>query len=286
MSTPALKLESNAPDAGLVFSWAGGKSRILPKLVSRLPDDIHKRRYIEPCMGSGALFFWLRPERAILSDANNKLMVAYHAIKRYPTRVLQVVESHERLHREDPKLYYAAVREAFNDQDSNKLDWEFAGDLIYLNCACFNGLYRENRNGEFNVPIGSSLKGRISESERVLAAGRALQKADLLSGSCVEVAMRHADADSFVYFDPPYHGGFTQYTARGFTEDDQLQLARCVDELSGRGVKVMLSNSDTPLMREFYERPQYRVETIQAPRAVNSNGAGRQAVSELLVTNY
>lgn len=267
------------------LSWPGGKLRVLDELRSRMPKDVRARRYVEPMVGSGALFFDVRPPNALLCDANHRLICAYTAIRDTPRRVLGALEVHRFEHERFATSHYYQTRERFNAMERVDDAADIAAQLIYLNCACFNGVYRENKKGGFNVPLGDKLKERIHETERFELASRALQGVELRSGHYLDsYVLRDKHANDFVYLDPPYHGGFTAYTAGGFDETEQRRLSHAFFSLDGSGAKVMLSNADTPLIRQLYSG--YSIDTIRAPRAVNRDGKGRGSVVELVIRNY
>lgn len=262
--------------------WAGGKRGIIEELVSRLPAQI--TRYWEPFVGGGALFFELqaRIESAFLSDSNLDLTIAYNVVKRDPSALISKLEEHARKHNSD---YYYKIRAQFNLQDPI----DVAARFLYLNKACYNGLYRVNKKGEFNVPIGSNTNptSAIVQRDNIMLANMALQKA--------QIQYREFDtitpvADDFVYFDPPYHpsghGSFTKYTKLDFSEKDQERLREFALKLHRQGVHVMISNSDTPFIRELFQANYWHIDVVQAPRMVNCKPDGRGAVNELVVTNY
>ena len=265
-----------------VLKWAGGKSRLLPELIARLPGSFNA--YHEPFIGGGALYFALANQgligRANLSDANPSLIDVYLSLRDCVDEVIAALGQHiyEREH-------YYQVRALRPAELSLP---ERAARVIYLNKTCYNGLYRENRRGEFNVPFGRYVNPTICDEPNLRAASLALQG--------VEIARRHfstvldyAQMGDFVYFDPPYHplsatANFTSYDRRGFGPDDQRQLRDVFTRLGDRGIQAMLSNSDTPFIRELYEG--FVIDQVQAARAVNSKANGRGKVAEVIVRNY
>jgi DNA adenine methylase len=267
-----------AKDAAPFVKWVGGKRALLPELAVRFPARYN--RYFEPFLGGGAVFFHLQPERALLSDYNEELIETYRTVRDDVDRLIR----HLATHRVDEEYYYA-----MRAQDPSTLEpFERASRLIFLNRTCFNGLYRVNARGGFNVPYGKHKNPTICNEPGLRAASLALSSADLSYRSYAEV-LDHAKAGDFFYFDPPYHprnatANFTSYTAGSFTERDQAELAGTFRELSQRGCKLMLSNSDTPLIRDLYA--EFHVEVVMAPRFINRDATKRGPVSELLVRNY
>ena len=265
-----------------MLKWAGGKGRLLPELIARLPHTF--RTYHEPFIGGGALFFALagqgRVAAANLSDANPSLIDIYLALRDHVDEVVAALQGHvyEREH------YYRirAIAPA-----SLSLP-ERAARVIYLNKTCYNGLYRENRRGQFNVPFGRYKNPTICDEPNLRAASRVLQGVDI-GRRHFSTVLDTAQRGDFVYFDPPYHplsatANFTAYDRNGFGPDDQRQLRDVFAALGERGVAAMLSNSDTPFIRELYAR--FRIDQVMVARAVNSKANGRGKVAEVIVRNY
>ena len=281
--------------AAPIIKWVGGKTKLLPELLARAPKSFG--RYYEPFAGGAALFFRLAsaskgPLRAVLNDANADLVTMYLAIQVETGPVITMLELHAKAHAADPQSHYYRVRDLWNKPG---LDWSparRAAAFIYLNKTCFNGLWRVNRSGGFNVPIGRPSKDgaapRICDPGALRAAAAVLAHAELRQGY-YQNAVSDAQAGDFVYFDPPYApvnaSSFTAYTDGDFGPDDQRALAGCARDLAARGVHVMLSNSDTPFVRSLY-RPEdgFRVDQVMCGRAINSDGAKRGAVAEVIVT--
>jgi DNA adenine methylase len=271
------------------LKWAGGKKQLLGRLADLLPPDFD--RYAEPFVGSAALFFYLRRTRgkfrSHLSDRNSELANCYAMVR---DRVEQLIPLLRTFQNQHSKMHYYEVRRLRAD-DLDEL--HRAARLIYLNHTCFNGLYRVNSQGDFNVPIGSYVRPRICDEETLRAASAALKGCKISHrdfGATVD-RVRRGD---FVYFDPPYHpvsrtSSFTSYAVgvdarASFGIEEQERLAATFAALDLKGCRVMLSNSDCALMRRLYRR--YQVRTVQARRAINSNGAGRGMIREIVVTNY
>ncbi len=260
------------------LKWAGGKGQLLGQLLPLLPTTYE--RYIEPFLGGGALFFAIAPARALLADLNRELIVTYQVVRDQPAALADRLAEHRACHN---KEYYYRVR-------AERLDdpLEVAARLIYLNKTCFNGLYRVNRSGQFNVPMGSYVNPRIYDPANLFAAAQALAAADLCAAD-YRATLEQAHAGDFIYLDPPYvplsaSASFTSYTATDFGERDQRELAEVYSELDRRGCYVMLNNSATSLTRQLYAGYEQRV--IPAARAINSKGDRRGPVEELVVVNY
>lgn len=261
-----------------IIKWAGGKTGLLPQLVPLLPSDVLRRRYVEPFFGGGALFFELEPKDALLSDVNAVLMHMYYCVRSDPKSITRRLRKLLTTH---SKENYYLRRDLFNHGGITVQ--QRAALFLYLNKTCFNGLYRENKSGAFNVPVGS-YKNVKADPVAILEASKALQSADLFSRS-FEKVVAYAQEMDFIYFDPPYDGGFTTYTGDGFCSKKQKRLAEVFSDLSTeREVKLMLSNANTPLIRKLYKH--FNISKIMAPRSINSDGAGRNKVSELVIRNY
>lgn len=266
------------------LKWAGGKTQILPQLEPHFPKVYSA--YFEPFLGGGAVFFRLRPPQAVLSDSNPELIAAFVAVRNRPIELMEALDRHaERTNR----TYYYEIR---RQQPTKLSPVDRAARMIFLNKTCFNGLYRVNSRGEFNVPYGLDYyPGKtpiLYERESLLEASRLLKSARLLVKD-YQSAVKAAGKGDFVYFDPPYHplsptSGFTSYTKEVFGDPEQRGLAETVRNLHGRGCKVMLSNSPTHLVRSLYEG--FHQTSVRARRAINSKGTRRGEIDELLVTNY
>lgn len=274
------KSGSTDPKPQPVIKWAGGKRQLLRSYRGFFPERFGT--YHEPFLGGGAVFFHLSPPAAFLSDCNEELINMYRVIQ---TRVDLLIEDLSK-HFNDSDYYYA-----LREMDVKGLsDVQRASRLIYLNKTCYNGLYRVNRKGKFNVPFGRYRRPRIMDAEGLMAASRALQGAVLLKAD-FEVVLDNAREGDLVYFDPPYHplsrtASFTDFTDRSFGPRDQERLARVFDILAQRGCLVMLSNSDTPLIRELYGRYGAGVIPLTANRSINSKADKRGPVGELLICSW
>jgi DNA adenine methylase len=264
------------------LKWAGGKSQLLPTLEQFLPPSFN--RYFEPFVGGGAMFFrlWSADHKlsATLADANAELINCYKVIATDVDRLIEELKKHK-----NDKDYFYAIRSL----DTHTLDsYERAARLIYLNKTCFNGLYRVNSRGQFNVPFGSYKNPKTCDEDNLRAVAAALRKADLKCALFAET-LRGAKKDDFVYLDPPYQpisatSNFTGYTSLCFGEQDQKRLADAIKQLDKRGCYFMLSNSDNDLIRRLYKG--FKIETVQASRAINCRGDRRGKITELVVRNY
>ena len=267
-----------------VVKWAGGKSRLISELAERIPASY--RRYFEPFVGGGALFFRTAPAASVINDCNPDLINTYRCVAWNVESVIRRLAELRRRHSEE---HYYAQRERFNDRDKSMTDVARAAAFLYLNKTCYNGLWRVNSKGAFNVPIGRYKDPQIFDRAHLRAASRLLQRAEIMVGqygACVESAR----AGDFVYFDPPYApvsatANFTAYTAGDFGADDQQALADLARYLQRQGVHVLISNSDAPLIRELYTGLDgFVVEEVECSRAINSKAKKRGAVTELLIS--
>ena len=268
--------------------WAGGKTQLLSRLDRLLPAEFN--RYFEPFLGGGAVFFHLLSRRgrfdAFLSDINTDLITAYNAVKGDVDRLIGVLQRHQAKFREGRGRYYYALRESRPPQD----DTGRAARLIMFNKTCFNGLYRVNRSGRFNVPLGSYANPRICDEEALRQASRALKISDArLTNDHYADTLKKAGRNDLVYLDPPYSptsgtSRFTEYTSMGFGDGDQRELAETFARLTDRGCKVILSNSDTPLIRRLYL--EYAQDRVQALRAINCKPGRRRGHAELFIRNF
>lgn len=266
------------------LKWAGGKRRLLPELLVRLPERFAV--YHEPHVGSGALFFELVSHgilsQAYLSDVNPSLIDTYVAVRDQVEDVIAILKKHQKKHDCD---YYYLVRAL----DPSRLSPAArAARIIYLNKTCYNGLYRENKSGQFNVPMGRYVNPTICDSVNLRNVSRALDGASIARQGYAAVRDQ-AERGDFVYFDPPYHplsatASFTAYDSNGFTTGDQCKLRDVFAELARKRVYVMMSNSDTPLIRKLYRG--FKIDRVYVNRPINSKSNGRGKVAELIIRNY
>ncbi len=264
--------------------WAGGKRSLIPSLAPHFPDEIDT--YWEPFVGGGAVFFTFanRIKRAYLSDTNEDLTTTYQMVKAKVEKLIDRLQEHERKHRErrgktyaDGKTYYQRVRAS---EPTDPL--EVAARFIYLNKTCFNGLYRVNKSGQFNVPEGSYPNPDICNADRLRQASKTLAKATIRLGD-FDRAVSPGEGD-FIYCDPPYDGCFSGYQADGFKGDSQTRLRDAGNRWKAMGATIVLCNADTDAMRKLYA-DDYAIHNAKAPRSINSKGDARGAVAELIITN-
>lgn len=268
--------------------WAGGKRQIMDKLLEFKPKKF--KHYYEPFVGGGALLMELEPILATINDSNKELMYVYKCLrnKRLFKKFYELCKTHEANHSEE---YYYKIRELDRKKSSYaKMTMaEKAARCVYLNKACFNGLYRVSGKGYFNVPSGKKEKVNCFDEENIKALHKYFHKRKpvILNKDFAE-AVKTAKAGDFVYFDPPYDlvgkQSFTSYTASGFGRKEQEKLRDLVKELTERGVLVMVSNANTEFIQELYK--DFNIHVINAKRMINSKGDGRGAVEEVIVTNY
>lgn len=266
------------------LKWAGGKRQLLDALKRHLPRDLDSGRYHEPFLGSGALFFALRPQNACLSDTNADLILAYRVVQQQLDALVERLSDLARAHKTSPRETYYSTRAAYNRKDDQD-EPHRAARLIYLNRTCFNGLYRVNRRGEFNVPMGSYRNPSILQYERLVAANDALSQAELRC-VCYSEALANTEPSDFVYVDPPYipvsrTANFTAYTDKSFSLEHQKQLADHVASLAEGGTRVLVSNAEHPHVRELYA--DHKIVAVKARRSINSRGDRRGRVGEVLV---
>ncbi len=269
------------------IKWVGGKRQLLAQYqkLYPLPDkfDIENNTYFEPFVGGGAVFFDIQPYNAVLSDVNEELITTYQVIKECPEELIKSLKKHKY-----EKEYYLSVR-AKQPQNLSKV--EIAARFIYLNRTGFNGLYRVNSKGEFNVPFGRYNNPVICDEVNLRNVHQLLKNVQIAKRDYKDV-LKHANKGDFVYFDPPYYpvnktSSFTSYTAGGFLEKEQIELRDTFNKLHKKGCFVMLSNSDTPFIRKIYsEIDGAKIHTVYAGRAVNSAASKRGKVSEIVVYNY
>ena len=264
------------------LKWAGGKKSLLPQYEPFLPAAGDINHYYEPFIGSAALYFHLQPANATLSDINSKLIEVYQSVQKRVTRVIAALKQHK-----NEEAYYYHVR-GLNPNELTSA--ARAARIIFLNKTCYNGLYRENSKGEFNVPFGRYKNPKICDEPRLRQASHALQGVRLRTIDFAR-AVRQAEAGDFVYLDPPYAplsatSSFTSYSRHGFDVADQQRLADLFRTLTDRGCRAMVSNSSAPLIYDLYDDPRYRIVDIQARRAINSKADKRGPVKELLILNY
>jgi DNA adenine methylase len=267
------------------LKWAGGKGQLLSQLDRFFPKPGSYKRYFEPFLGGGAVFFHLQPTRAILSDLNAELVNVYQVIRDNLPALLDSLRRHELQEKEDEDYYYWVRGLSLHRLNPVRQ----ASRFIYLNKRCYNGLYRVNSKGEFNVPKGSyKTPPRIYDETNLKRVSELLRTADLRAAS-YDVVLAEAGAGDFVYLDPPYEplsatANFTKYTKDSFDEADQARLAQTLHELDARGALFLLNNHKTENKMRMYNG--FHIEVALAARMINSRADRRGGVEELIVTNY
>jgi DNA adenine methylase len=262
-----------------ILRWAGGKQSLVAELLRALPESIDTLNYFEPFLGAGSLFIATRPKRARLSDLNGHLIDAYKAIRDSPEGVAELALAHAK---RDSESYYYAVRTLYNQAEPSA---ERAAQFIYLNRACFNGVFRVNRQGAYNVPYGHKPRLLMPSALALKELATAFHTASL-SVSTYQQALREASAGDFVYLDPPYPplngtAFFTHYTKERFGVADQEELAALASDLRARGCLVLVSNADTQTIRSLYAG--WAMKAIRVARSVGHHG---RPTGELLITSY
>ena len=268
--------------------WAGGKTQLLNDLINRMPKTFNN--YFEPFVGGGAVFINMQPSNVYINDFNNELMTTYACFtnKDKYQKMIKTLLIHEANHSEE---YYYDVRALDRDPAFLKFkDYQIAARFIYLNKACFNGLYRVNAQGYFNVPSGKKKTVKAYDEANFEGLFKYLSQNNVrvLNKDFAE-AVKEAKAGDFVYFDPPYDtfdekDSFTSYSKDGFGKDEQERLAHVFKELDKKGVKVMLSNHNTAFINKLYAG--FNIEVVEARRAINANPEGRGKIEEVIITNY
>ncbi len=267
--------------------WAGGKRQVIDKLCEYAKDEFDT--YYEPFIGGGALLFELSPKKAVINDSNKELMNVYQVLcdENKFKKMCNILNHYETEHNEE--FYYEIRNKDRNKNSFSRLsDYKKAARTIYLNKACFNGLYRVNSKNEFNVPFGKKEKVNTYDGGNLITVSNYLTMNDIkIMNVDFEEAVKDAKKGDFVYFDPPYDSDthtFNSYTEEGFNKEQQRRLARVFKELDQKGVYVMLSNHNTILVNELYKG--YHFHTIEAKRNINANGKKRGKIEELIITNY
>jgi len=266
--------------------WTGGKRQLLGELRSYMPETFG--RYFEPFVGGGALFFDLAPEKAVINDFNEELINAYRQIKNNPAELINLLIKHKENNSKD---YYLELRSADRDGRISRMTGvERAARILYMLRVDFNGLYRVNSKNQFNVPYGRYKNPKIVDVDLLYQISEYLNENDveILQTDFAE-AVKDAQTDDFVYFDPPYiplneTSSFTSYTHEGFSYEEQVRLRNTFKELTERGVYAMLSNSSSPLVEELYK--DFNIYFVEAQRTNGAKSSSRGKISEIIVTNY
>lgn len=282
------------------LKWAGGKGQLIAEIEKRLPDELRNGQidtYVEPFVGGGALFFHIAQafpqiKHFYLFDVNEDLVNCYNEIKHNTKSLIRQLKQLENkfipLDKEGRKRFFYETRDQFNRDRQ-------AAKLIFINKTCYNGLYRVNKKGGFNVPFGDYKNPRICDAKNLSSVAVILERTEVIYGDFTE-SDRGIDEDTFVYFDPPYRplsptASFTSYSKDSFSEDDQIRLAEFCKKIDAKGAKFLLSNSDPKnedpkdhFFEEHYEG--FEIDTVRATRAINCKATGRGQINELLITNY
>ena len=289
------------------IKWAGGKARLLKEIEQRLPEDFNdweKVTYVEPFVGGGSVLFYMLEKyknisRAVINDINPVLMHSYKRIKENPFNIMKTLDAlrHEYCKITDEKMregFYYRVRETFNSipfEDDQKVAF-----FIFLNHTCFNGLYRENRLGKFNVPHGRYKNPIIFDEDNILALHKTLQKVEINCGDFSEIFTSLGNAPIFMYLDPPYRPVskditmFTQYDGNGFSDLDQIRLKEICDVFGNKGCKIMISNSDSyeddvSFFERLYDNG-YQIDRVKVTRMINPYNSKNRTPLEVIITNY
>ena len=268
------------------LKWVGGKRQLMPSIVDHLPENIKDYKYIEPFIGGGAVFFNLQPKNAVINDYNEELINVYQVIKDNLDDLIIDLKKHK-----NEAEYFYSIRSLDRNGEFKKLSAvKRASRLIFLNKTCFNGLYRVNNAGEFNSPFGRYKNPNIVNEPTLKAVNKFLNNnnVEINSGDYSEI-LKQTDKKCFVYLDPPYHpisesSNFTGYVQGGWNMYDQIDLKTACDELHKKGVKFLLSNSSADFIKDLYK--DFKITIVKANRAINSNGADRGEVDEVLIRNY
>ena len=266
--------------------WAGGKRQLLPQIKERMPEKYNN--YFEPLVGGGAVLFELLPSSALINDINKALINAYRQICNVPEAFINAVNRLDTEMWEDGKKYYYSLRERFNDKlMKSEYDVELAALFVFINKHCFNGLYRVNGKGLFNVPYNNNRKASVDE-KAILNVSKYLQGVTIIDGD-FEEACQEAKKGDFVFIDSPYAPlnptSFESYTKEGFDIESHRRLANLYDELTDRGCYCMLTNHNTELINELYSNSGYKIDVVSVKRMINSDASNRVG-EEVIICNY
>ena len=299
-----MKLFDDMIQARPFIKWVGGKTQLLNEVRKSLPRDFASRQhitYVEPFVGGGAVMFWILQaypniEKAVINDINKELICTYKVIKENVEELIvelaRIQDDYIPLGAEDRKAYYMEKRACFNTKQTTPV--ETAALFIFLNRTCFNGLYRVNSKGEFNVPHGKYANPRICDADNLRACSEVLQKVEILCGDFAETG-RYAGPDTLFYFDPPYKpitetSSFTSYAKEGFNDAEQIRLRDFCDQISKDKALFVASNSDPKEVNpkeDFFDSiyKHFIIKRVSAARMINSDASGRGAISELMISN-
>lgn len=266
--------------------WAGGKRQLIDRISERMPQEFND--YYEPFIGGGAVLFELQPENAVINDINASLINTYRVVANKPKEFIDCVQKFDEAMGEDGKTYYYCLRERYNNKLLNEeFDIELAALFVFINKHCFNGLYRVNGKGAFNVPYNNSKKKSI-DVQSIMAVSEYLKKVTVMLGD-FEVACQNAKQGDFVFLDSPYAPlnptSFEAYTKEGFALESHERLAKLFDELTQRGCYCMLTNHNTELINRLYGNKGYRIDVVDVKRMINSD-ASKRTGEEVIICNY
>jgi len=296
------------------LKWAGGKNQLLMKFKERMPDHLREcgtiERYVEPFVGGGAMFFFLKGhyniKESILLDINKELVMAYQVLKNDHKSLIDMLkdieENHIKKDEKGRKKNYYLIRDVYNseildfDFENYNSQWiERTGYFIFMNKTCFNGLFRQNKKGEFNVPFGLYKNPKICDEININLVNQALMNTEIFCSDFID-SERYINEEAFVYLDPPYRpltktSNFTNYSKDGFNDFDQVKLAYFYKKMDQMGAYLMLSNSDPKnedITDEFFDKiyKGYQIDRVSAKRNINRDALGRGVISELIVRNY
>lgn len=281
------------------LKWAGGKTKLIPHIKKNLPENIDT--YIEPFVGGGAILFWVLNEHkeiknVVINDLNETLMKSYEVIKKYPTELIVQLSDIQKKYN-NPKFHqftiYSQIRDEFNKKRQD--DITQTSFLIFLNKTCFNGLFRINKNNEFNVPFGKYKNPKICDDQNIIEVSKLLQKVNIVNGDFTQT-INYISGNSLFYFDPPYKpisktSSFNSFTKTNFDDSDQIRLKLFCDELNKKNVKFILSNSDLKNFNEdddFFDKlyEKYDIKRVSMTRPINSVSSKRGEINELLIKNF
>jgi DNA adenine methylase len=283
---------SNHPNNNLnlrpFLKWAGGKRQLLSVLRQHIPQNFGSQTYFEPFVGAGAFLFDLQPQKAIINDTNQELINCYQTIKDHPDQLIEITTEYQKNISKD---HYYQLRELDRQLDFAQLSKvERAARIIYLNKTCFNGLFRVNSRGQFNVPYGDNKKPIIADAVNIRAISKYLNECKVeITNQDFEEATTKAKKGDFIYFDPPYDplsnsSSFTNYSLKGFGKNEQQRLKNVANNLIDRGCKVLLSNSSTDFIKELYnDKKYYACIEVKASRSINSVGTSRGKINEVII---
>lgn len=266
--------------------WAGGKRQLMPQIKERMPIKYNK--YYEPFVGGGAVVFGLLPQNALVNDINKALMNTYYQIKDNTNKFLKILNEIDNRERAEEKEYYYTMRNLYNQKlQGYEYDVELAALFVYLNKHCFNGLYRVNSKGLFNVPYNNKIGGSYDEIS-IRATAKYLKTIKITVGD-FEEACCTAEKGDFIFFDSPYAPlkptSFEAYTKEGFSLEDHIRLAKLYDDLTARGCYCMLTNHNTKLITDLYSNKGYTIDVVSVRRMINSDASNRKG-TEVIICNY